>query len=251
MKCKNCNAELEPGTVFCGNCGTKQEEPIQTFSTPSNIIPENQINPQIEQVKTFFKNNLIGIVKSIFIEPISGVSKIFENTAQEAYRQAVTLILTTGILYIILPLLFSGRANEFTPEGFGFFIKIGVIIIIILVLISVFTFLAKSISGKADFKNELLTGGLCGIPLMIFLGIISILVLFNSNMSVFGILTQMTSGNMIVNLCSIYLFLMLINIVQQSLKTANTNDGLSWWISPLIIFASFYVGFRISIDLLY
>jgi hypothetical protein len=116
----------------------------------------------------------------------------------------------------------------------------GIVIILILFCISVLTFLAKSISGKPDFKKELLTGGLCGIPMIILVVYMS---LFGASaaMSMLDI-SNFGRAGFLTFLIMMYVLLMMINIVQQSLRSVQTKDALNWYLSPVIVCLSFYLG---------
>jgi hypothetical protein len=46
-----------------------------------------------------------------------------------------------------------------------------------------------------------------------------------------------------------YVLLMMINIVQQSLKASGTKDAWAWYMSPAVIFLSAYISFKISVSL--
>ena len=66
--------------------------------------------------------------------------------------------------------LVSKKAKLSTEEArkvieFSAFIKISAVPVIFMFVISSLSFAVKSLSGKPNFKNELLTGALCGIPL--------------------------------------------------------------------------------------
>src|SRR5258708_25744376 len=61
------------------------------------------------------------------------------------------------------------------------FFKLGLSAGLVLVTISALTFVIKAVSGKPDFKKELLTGGICGIPLMLILLTISVFMMFNKD----------------------------------------------------------------------
>jgi len=49
----------------------------------------------------------------------------------------------------------------------------------------------------------------------------------------------------------LYFHLMLINIVQQSLKASGTKDALAWYLSPLLILASIYLTYQITVNILF
>lgn len=276
MFCFNCGSATELNAQYCGNCGTripvniepvKQQEGFdkqhqeRSQSKPDNsefrqekIIDSSQkkeespnSNPQVEKVKEFLKNNLFQISKTIITKPIQGSYDIFSNAGPESYSHAIILLFTCGLSYILAPYIMMGEMRKLFE--FKYFMFIGSSIIIILLLISTITFFLKSLSGKPDFKKELLTGAICGIPTLILLVAI-ILIKIISGDDLFNILNS--SWNSILKagigfvVLLLYLFLLMSNIVQQSLKSSRTNDALSWYISPLVIISGFYFGFKIS-----
>lgn len=205
-------------------------------------------NEYVNDVKSFFSKNLLQIVKDIFTQPIKGTRGIFTNAGNEAYQHGLILIVTTILFYILIPYLMAGSQLR-SVIGFGTFLKLGLSAGLVLVIISAITFGVKAISGKPDFKKELLTGGICGIPLMLLIVLMGILMLFNKDSMNFLNPQSMMNQGIISGIISLYLILMLFNIVQQSFKASETNDGLSWYLSPLVICAGFYIGVKIAVSL--
>lgn len=241
MQCTKCGHINDDGSQFCGNCGNS----FSAISTPI-ATTYDEPNPHVEQVKSFFQNTFFGIIKSILSQPINGTYSIFANAKTEAYNHALILIITTGLVYIFVPFLFMPKGV--LGSDFSMFFKLGIFIVLILVIISTLTYIVKSISGKADFKRELLTGGICGIPMMLSIAVIGVLMLFTSPYS-FDLGDMLSQGIIVITL-QVYCLLMLFNIIQQSLKASGTNDALSWYISPVIIGVSFYIGVKIAQGLL-
>ncbi|MFZ1561630.1 MAG: zinc ribbon domain-containing protein [Saprospiraceae bacterium] len=242
MVCENCGSILDAADAYCGNCGAQNNSSSNKEEVPAkeHAPQPSAPNPQLEQVTDFFKNSFLGIVKSLLTKPIAGTYEMFNNAKEEAYQHAVILLCTTGLAYVFLPYFFF---NKYMGLALGDFFKIGIVIIIVLMSISILSFLIKGISGKPDFKKELLTGGLCGIPMILYLlymcffGASALEMLNFSNMGQFGVLTF---------LMITYVFLMLINIIQQSLRSAKTNDALNWYISPIVLILSLYIGATIG-----
>ncbi len=246
MFCPNCATQYETGTPFCGTCGNALTANTNNPKQPSAS------NEQIEKVKSFLKNNFWQITKTIFGEPIKGTQTVFSNAGNESYFYSIVLYATTLVLYVFLPYLFAGDMRSYI--GFDSFLKIGIAVLIMLFMISVLTFGIKSISTKADFKKELLTGALCGIPMMVLIILLSIFSLFGNNYSVYGIMQSpqaaLNSG-IIILIVIIYILLMLINIVQQSLKSSGSNDAIIWYASPAVVTLAFYLGGKISYQILF
>ncbi|MCC7231833.1 MAG: zinc ribbon domain-containing protein [Bacteroidia bacterium] len=244
MNCPKCSTVNEAEAAFCANCGTRLS--VQQFSS-AQPKPNPVSNQKVEEVKDFFKNDLGRIIKAIFSEPIQGTRDIFTNAGNNAYNHALILLGTTIITFIIIPYFWVGsEVRQYLPGAFGMFVKLGLSVGLMLVIISVLSFGVKSISGKPDFKKELLTGAMCGLPMIIMLLAIIVISVFSGNrMSNFNPSSLMQNG-IIAMLVSLYILLMLINIVQQSFKASGTNDAMSWYISPLVICVGIYIGVRIS-----
>jgi len=227
--------------------------PADTLAVNQNEIPNVpkktvHSNEKVTEVKTFFKDDLLKIVKSIFTEPIKGTLAIFTNAEARAYSQALILIATTLLIYTIVPYLMVGsQVRDYM--GFGPFFKLGLSVALILVIISSLAFGVKAISGKPDFKKELLTGGLCGIPLMIFIIIVALFAAFKGDGFRYGNPQSFLDQGIFLLMITLYLMLMLFNIVQQSFKASGTNDALSWYLSPLVIFLAFYIGVKIAMSI--
>jgi hypothetical protein len=106
------------------------------------------------------------------------------------------------------------------------------------------------ISGKASFKNELLTGALCGIP---FTALIILLFLFSKIMMdpemisglVYGGYSEIIAKAGFFLLVVFYIILLCINILLQSLRASGTKDALAWYLSPAGIFLAFYFALKI------
>lgn len=230
--------EKLPGETFAA----EQNEPQNVAAIKINT------NAKVEEVKTFFKDDLLKIVKSIFTEPIKGTLAIFSNAGAAAYSQALILIVTTTLVYTIVPYLMSGsRVREYL--GFGVFFKLGLSVALVLIIISSLSFGIKTISGKPDFKKELLSGALCGIPLMIFLLMLALFAMFKGDSLRYDSPQSLIDQGILFGVIMLYLVLMLFNIVQQSFKASGTNDALSWYLSPLVILAAFYIGIKIAISI--
>jgi hypothetical protein len=216
--------------------------------TASNRQSQPVANMYVNEVKTFFAKNLLQIIKDIFTQPGKGTLGIFNRAGNEAYQHGFILIITTILFFILVPYMAAGSEIR-SAIGFGAFFKLGLIAGLVLIIISVLTFGIKAVSGKPDFKKELLTGGICGIPLMLLLLALSIFMMFNKDSMNLLNPESLIQQGVISGIILLYLLLMLFNIVQQSFKASGTNDALSWYLSPLIICIGFYIGVKIASSL--
>jgi hypothetical protein len=245
MNCQQCGSTIDPSDQFCQNCGAKNIN--ATASMPIESSKEvDTSSPAFENVSDFFRNSFLGIIKSLLSKPIEGTREIFIKAGPEAYRHALILIFTTGAAVFILYYLFFDKYLD--GEGMDVFIKAGLITCLVLFIISILSYFVKTLSGKPDFKKELLTGGVCGIPIILLTCYNS---LFGSSfITEFGNF-DISSMVILNGLVTMFVIFMLINIVQQSLRSSNSNDAISWYGSPLIILTAFYIGIKLGLNMLF
>lgn len=240
------NNESSQKPVMTGNIEGAHQISIPVTNASRSQSPGT--NAYVDEVKSFFTKNLLWIIKDIFTQPIKGTFGIFTNAGNEAYKHGLILVGTTIVFYILIPYLMAGSDIR-TYIGFGTFLKLGLSAGLVLLIISCLTFGIKAASGKPDFKKELLTGGICGIPMMILILVIGIFMLSNKDsLSVIDPQSLFRQG-IFSAIILLYLLLMLFNIVQQSFKASGTNDALSWYLSPLVICTGFYIGVKIATSL--
>ena len=206
-----------------------------------------------EKVLKFYKQGLPDILKTFFRQPISGTASLLSEKTETGFMNSLFLMVTTAILYIIIPYIMMGEYRS-QIGGFGVSIKIGITVVILMLIISLISFGVKSISGKPVFKNELLAGALSGIPLsilIIFLLLIKMFVKVDPGMMMMGGgLRDFQSVGIIGILIILYVFLMLVNILQQSFKAGGTDDALAWYLSPIGVLLAFYVTQKLVTALL-
>lgn len=203
------------------------------------------------EVKSFFTNDLLMIIKTIITEPINGTYSLFSKNETNRFFQSIILMLTTMALYFITALISVGSFRASIP--FSIFLRAAIIPALFMLSVSLISFGIKSISGKVNFRKELFTGALCAIPLCFAVLFIIVLSFFDENMlgRMIQKPSQLFNGGIIVAVIFIYLFLMLINILQQSLKAADTKDSMAWYLAPLGVFAAFYLTSLISQNILF
>lgn len=226
------------------------EQPQNDEATQTTVA---QNNKTVEDVKDFIRTKLITIVKKIIAQPINGSYEVFITPDKNKSTNAISL-LGVGFVATLILLYLSTPSTMRSYIEFSYFIKASFIVIIILFLISVCTFIVKSSSGsKVSFGEEMLTGGICAIPVILFL-ILSLILSIIASDSSFNLLegnyrNLLSSGGIIVLVAVVYLFLYLVTIIQQSLKSSKVSDALNWYITPIIIVAAFYVGGKIGVAL--
>ncbi len=203
-----------------------------------------------QALKKFYQQDLMGIVKKIFLEPFNGSYQLFVNRSEKSYFHAIILIASAAILGMILTYFtIPGQFREYAP-WFSIMVKAGIAVIVTLLLISAFSFGIKMLSGKPSFRNELLTGGLCAIPLtalMLLIFLSSKLIIDEDALSsiAFGGIEAMIQKAGFVLIIVFYILLLFINILQQSLRAAGTKDILLFYLPPICIVLSFYITMKI------
>lgn len=113
------------------------------------------------------------------------------------------------------------------------------------VLISALGFVIKSILGKADFKNELLTGTISGIAFGLIIPILIVLKLLYSGNNMLSLISNPMGSNLIGTILLFYVILMIINVFQQSLRASGTKDVHAWYLSPVSVLFAIYLTSQI------
>lgn len=215
---------------------TNQENQEQAKTT---ALPNGKDEIQ-QEIKDFFKKSLTGMLKTYFSAPLTGTYNLFKEADNRAYFNSLVLIVTTALLYMIVPYLLLGSARDYVE--FSVLIKVGLSVGLLLVIISAISFGVKSIAGKPDFKKELLTGALCGIPMVLLLAIMILAKVFMSDLDVTDMMNPSAFGNLkLLLLPALYVPFLLINTILQSFRASNVNETLAWYASPLVIGLAFYL----------
>jgi hypothetical protein len=152
-------------------------------------------------------------------------------------------------LYFIGTYLLAGDFREFI--SFSNFLSFGLIPVLTMLSASGLAWVIKaSTGGKPVFKNELLTGAMCGIPMALVIPLSLLARVFGSGADVITLVRNPFSAGMLMSLIMLYLLMLMINVFQQSLKAAGVKDLLAWYLSPLCILVSFYVAFSVFGEIL-
>jgi hypothetical protein len=193
-----------------------------------------------EAAKKFLAEGFGPLIKKVFCQPLELNQEFKQSDAQV---KSIVLILLAGILYTLLPYLLVGSARRFV--GFRFFLQIGIAVMIALIFIGLLTWCIKKIHHKqTEFQNELLTGALCALPLLVLLVLICLLNLFFSGYNFMGGFGSFFSGSW-STIFSIYAFFLMITIVFQSLRSVYIKANTAWYLSPAIVMLGFYMAVKI------
>lgn len=215
-------------------------------NTSNASEPKNNFS---DEVKNFYKGDFKEIFITIFKNPIDGTFNVFKNPSNKAYLQSIILFASVFVLYFVGGYLLAGETRKYME--FSDFIILSLIPVILMLMITVVSFGLKSISGKPDFRAELLTGGLAGIPIGLLIPINFIIKILVNENNIISLLNNPEEVGMIGGLLLFYFLLMLINIVQQSLKASGTKDALAWYVSPISILAAIYLTYQIAKNILF
>lgn len=211
-----------------------------------NIVNASPKSTLAHEVTNFYSGDFKNMFFTFFKNPISGILTIFQNPSEKSYTHALILYASVAVLYLVGAFLLAGDMREYM--NVSAYLKITLFPVLIMLAISLLSFAVKSIAGKINLKDELLTGALCGIPLGLMIpGLLVSKILGSDN--VLSLLMNPSGGSIFFILLFLYVFLMLVNVFQQSLKSAKANDTLAWYVSPLCIALAVYLASKISENL--
>ena len=218
-------------------------------NTEQNETPKQDPKLTVgDEVKQFYKGDFKNIFTTVFTNPIQGIYELLEKPSEKAYKQSLILFASIFFLYFAGSYIIVGEARKYME--FSNFIKISIVPVIMMFVITCLSFVIKSLSGKPNFKNELLTGVICGIPLGLLIPIFLVIKIMASERDLMRLINNPMGAGVFATLIFFYLILMLINVFQQSLKSSGTKDAMAWYLSPAAILLAFYVTFKISKGLL-
>lgn len=205
---------------------------------PSSQEPESNL---IDKVKQFYKLDFKNIFILFFKNPIEGIYSVLEKPSEKSYSHSLILFASVFVLYIIGGYVIFGEGIRRADVSY---INIGLFPVIMMLIISSLSFAIKSISGKPNFKNELLTGALCGIALALIVPVLLIIKIFSED-NIYRLIRNPLEVGVVGTLLLFYVILMLINVFQQSLKSSGTKDAFAWYLSPASILLAFYITIQI------
>ena len=190
--------------------------------------------------KKFLAEGFGPLIKKVFLQPLELNQEFRQSDVQVP---TTVLILLAGILYTFLPYLLVGQIRRLM--GFPFFLRIGIAVMIGLIFIGLLTWCLKKIHHKeAHFTNELFTGALCALPLMVLLVLICILQLLFSGNNFLGGISLFFNGSW-STIFVVYAFFLMIRICFQSLRSVYIRANTAWYLSPAIVLLGFYMAAKI------
>ncbi len=196
-----------------------------------------------EEVSQFYSGDFKTMFLTFFKNPVSGVSTIFKNASDKSFTHSLILYGSVAALYLVGSFLLAGPARGYMNASA--YLKIALLPVLVMLIISGLSFGVKSLTATVNWKDELLTGALCGIPLGLMIPSLLVAQVFSSRGNAMMLLMNPLGGGSLIMLFVLYLLLMLVNVFQQSLQSAKTNETLAWYVSPLCIALAFYLASKI------
>ena len=201
----------------------------------SNIQPNRSIQKELSR-----------IFSVIFKDPTDGLKMYFADKTKTSVNISLSLYILVFVVYIFgVALLAGDNADKFDLVDY---FKVGTMPVLVMLVISVMSFILKSIFGKTEFKDELITGGVSGIPIVLLMCGFVFLSFFTKNL-IRKVMQDPFDLGVIAVLVFFYLFLLMINVFKQSLRANGLKDSLAFFVSPISIFMSFYLAYQIGIKL--
>ncbi len=209
-----------------------------------NYQATNPSTPQLaNEVKDFYQRDFKHLFLAFFKDPVNGLQRIFGNPPAKAFHQAIIMFGSAFVLYFAGSYLLVGDMRDYM--SFSSFLSIALAPVLIMLAIAALSFGIKIATGKADFKNELLTGALCGLPLGLIMVLALVLRVFGDSISPLTLFSSPLGGGWLMTVALLYFFLMMVNVFQQSLRAAGYRDTLAWYFSPVSILAAMYAGMSV------
>jgi hypothetical protein len=196
--------------------------------------------PLANEVKDFYQRDFKHLFLAFFQDPVNGLQSIFSNPPAKAFLHAMIILGSVFVLYFVGTYLMMGDLRDYM--SFSNFLSIALAPVLIMVAIAALSFGIKIAAGKADFKNELLTGALCGLPLGLMMALALVLRIFGEGINPLTFFSSPLSGGWLMTVALLYLFLMMVNVFQQSLRATGYKEALAWYLSPVSILTAIYVG---------
>lgn len=251
ISCPNCGNSISSESINCIHCGDALNPMPAEGSQQSNgkKLPSNAGSSASgfgKEFTQFYSGDFKRLFKTFFTNPIDGIRSIFTKNDDASQKTSIILFVSVFIFYIVGFYFLAGDGRSYLTASV--FMKIGLLPILLMLIISVLSFVIKSISGTANFKHELLTGAICGIPLGLLIIAMFIIKLF-ADKDLYRLMSNASDIGVVGVLILLYILLMLINVFQQSLKASGTKDGASWYLSPIAILLSLYLSYQMATNM--
>lgn len=203
-----------------------------------NEYQQHYSNSIGNQMQNFYKQDFGQLLSVFFKNPFNGIQSLIQGTAHRPFIHTAILYATISMVWVAGIYLMAGELRKYTEMSF--YLRMAILPILIMTLISCISFGIKAaIADPVQFKSELLTGGLCGIPLgFLIVGIFALKILGGANLLTF--LGNPFGGGILSTMLFLYTFVMMTNVLIQSLRAGKVSDVVSWYVAPgCIVLAGF------------
>ena len=295
--CSNCGTSMADNAIFCPECGAKTEktvavETISTSPSPENVTQplgispaqsmqstpqatagaetnsaqaasrQASVNQTGKDIQHFLKVSLPDLTKKILFDPLDGTKKILTEIKEPAkiglYCILICSLIISLLIYLRIPPELSREMNFFE-----YFFRAFTLPVLGAFVITFFSFVIKAInnSQKANFGNEILTGGIVSIGYAVFF-ILAFLLSYilkssfnnSTKFNSFGNYGRVSNGPPIFSIIIIfslfiYLFTITSNSLSQSLRSSGIKDVTAFYLSPFLVIISAYLTIRLWIAL--
>ena len=202
---------------------------------------DSKSDSAIQQMLSFIKEDLWGMTKRYFMDPISGVQALSKDSSSAASLRAMTLMLLAALIFYLGIYIMLGDLSE-QMEPIAHLFLLAVPITFMLVMASISFVIKKVATSEGDFKQELTTGALFAFPIVFALVVVYALV---GEVRSPAYLTRATNDSWVFSALLMYAFLMMVNTIMQSMKASNVSERLSWYVSPAAVVLGFYLSAEI------
>lgn len=271
--CSNCGFQLQNDALFCPECGAKNLDvpvqsnridskqivasvPVAPIETEALSSPQNASQPN--QFQNFLKISLPDLIKKVLFDPLDGTKKVLAGIKEPSKIGIYCILICSFVISLLVYLRIPSEERRYI-DFFEYFFRAFSLPVLGSLIITFFSFIIKAInnSQKANFGNELLTGGIVCLGYALFFTLAFVLSfiledsLFGSR-SVYGykVNTGPSVFAVILIICTlIYLFVITSNSFSQSLRSSGVKDSIAFYLSPFIIVITAYFTIRLWIAL--
>lgn len=185
----------------------------------------------------------------VFLSPYKGAYELFINKHTNGMLFGILFMIVFALVSAAMPYLMAH--GEVPADSLNISVKIGIGAIIFQCILALFVFIVNAVAGRIDGPKAMFTGGLTGLILSLACMVIYLLSLIygHSTTSLYMafLMGRGPDGlNWILLFLIIYTFMLIFNVVVQSLRAGNEKDGASFYLSPILFIFACYVTLKIA-----
>lgn len=193
-----------------------------------------------QEVRSFYQHDFKSLLVTFFTDPLDGLYQLLSAPSAKGLNHALIIMGSVFVLFFAGSYISVGELREFME--FSNFLAIGLLPVLVMLSVAAFSYIIKLIVRGATFTHEMVTGALCGIPLALLIFIAILFRLFGEDINIIGLFQSPLSGVPILTIITIYILLMMMNVVHQSLRAGGLRAVYAWYISPIVIMVSLFVS---------